>query len=69
MLWIGEVYIWLTNFTLQKCKVLSFGIQVNRKNMAIFYVMYTDEDHQLDGIEENDLDLLLNSFVKFGNHI
>ena len=32
--------MWLTNFNLHKCKVLSFGIQVNIKNIAIFYVMH-----------------------------
>ena len=55
----------LTNFNLHKCKVLSFGIQVN-----IFCHVATSEEHQLDGIEEeNDLGVLFNSFLKFGNHI
>ena len=29
----------------------------------------TSEKHQLDGIEENDLGVLFNSSLKFGNHI
>ena len=60
--------MWLTNFNLHKCKVLSFGIQVNIKN--IYSMSCTSEDHQSDGIdEENDLVVLFNSFLKFGNHI
>ena len=32
--------------------------------------MCSEEDHQLDGIEEeNDLDVLFNSSLKFGDHI
>ena len=48
---------WLTNFNLHKCKILSFGIQVNIKN--IYSMSCTSE---VDGIEdENDLGVLFNS--------
>ena len=59
--------MWLTNFNLHKCKVLSFGIQINIKNACS--MSCTDEDHKLDGAEENDLGVLLNSSLKCGNHI
>ena len=60
--------MWLTNFNLHKCKVLSFGIQVNIRN--IYSMSCTSKEHQLDGIEaENDLGVLFNSFLKFRNHI
>ena len=60
--------MWLTYFNLHKCKVSSFGIQINIKNIIILYsmsCMCTGEDHQLDGIEkENDLCVLFNSSLK-----
>ena len=60
--------MWLTNFNLHKCKVLSFGIQVSVRN--IYSMSCTSEEHLLDGIEEeNDLGVLFNSSLKFGNHI
>ena len=60
--------MWLTNFNLHKCKVLSFGIQVNVRN--IYSMSCTSEEHLLDGIEEeNDLGVLFISSLKFGNHI
>ena len=53
-------------FNLHKCKVLFFGIQVNIKN--IYSMSCTHEEHQLDGIEEdNDLGVLFNSSLKFAN--
>ena len=52
MLWIGEINMWLTNFNLHKCKVLSFGIQVNIKNI-LCHALH-GEDHQLDGIKEEN---------------
>ena len=58
--------MWLTNFNLRKCKVLSFGIQVNVRN--IYSMSCTSEEHLLDGIEEeNNLGVLFNSSLKFGN--
>ena len=57
--------MWLTNFNLHKCKVLSFGIQVNIRNIK-YMSCATSEEHQLDGIEEeNDLGVLFNSSLKF----
>ena len=60
---------WLTNFNLHKCKSLSFGIQVNIKNM---YSMLTNttEDHHLERVEEEwDLDVLFSHSLKFDDHI
>ena len=65
MLWIGKLHMWLTNFNLHNCKVLSFGIQVNIKNTLLYSMSCSGEDHQLDGIEEeNDLGVLFNTSLK-----
>ena len=53
---------WLTNFNLHKCKSLSFGIQINFKNI---YSMLSDsaEDHHLKRVEEErDLVFLFRFF-------
>ena len=49
---------------------LAFGIYLFDVMRTIRIALLTSEEHQLDGIEqENDLGVLFNSSLKFGNHI